>query len=107
MTGLGSQRMQCCPDRVEMVQGVLQFRESFCSSGSCFAVQGVVLQFRELFCQDHRDKVKKQILISSLQNMMMIDEADDAMVFGNQSPKRKVPEAPASPGPGRKRKPGE
>ena len=39
--------------------------------------------------------------------MMMIDEADDAMVFGNQSPKRKVPEAPASPGPGRKRKPGE
>ena len=75
--------------------------------GSCFAVQGVVLQFRELFCWDHRDKVKKQILISSLQNMMMIDEADDAMVFGNQSPKRKVPEAPASPGPGRKRKPGE
>ena len=49
MTGLGSQRMQCCPDRVETVQGVLQFRELFCSSES-FAVQRVVLQFRELLC---------------------------------------------------------
>ncbi|XP_070173292.1 integrator complex subunit 6-like isoform X2 [Littorina saxatilis] len=37
---------------------------------------------------------------------MMIDEAEDAFLNGgNQSPKRRT-EAPASPGPGRKRKPG-
>ncbi|KAK7499193.1 hypothetical protein BaRGS_00009453 [Batillaria attramentaria] len=39
------------------------------------------------------------------QNMLMIDEAEDAVVFGNQSPKRKTSES-MSPGPGRKRKPG-
>ncbi|XP_076454047.1 integrator complex subunit 6-like isoform X2 [Babylonia areolata] len=36
---------------------------------------------------------------------MMVDEAEDAL-FGNQSLKRKTQEAPASPGPDRKRKPG-
>lgn len=39
------------------------------------------------------------------QNMLMIDEAEDAVVFNTQSPKRKSSES-MSPGPGRKRKPG-
>ncbi|PVD18932.1 hypothetical protein C0Q70_21491 [Pomacea canaliculata] len=40
------------------------------------------------------------------QNMLMIDEAEDAVVFGNQSPKRKIVDSQTSLGPGRKRKPG-
>ena len=86
----------------QKAEAVFLYEQSFAFLWSCYKI---LLQRNTVSLCYERVPLYK-IAEYFFQNVMMIDEAEDALVFGNQSPKRKAQEVPQSPGPDRKRKPG-